>query len=211
MKITVQHAATGCLIVAGVLAISAPVAHAALTATSQLSQQISNGVLSTDIRNSSNGVVASPSFAMGAASVSTSSQTVTGTFGTPTARISVDNPGGANDGWTLSLNATTPATTKWTSGSNNYDYKGTAATGQLTVNPAAATITATVGSNATGLTKGASTAFSSTTPITLLTAAAASDDIWNGYLTGVGLSQTIPAAQAAGTYTLDLTQTVATN
>lgn len=209
MKITGQRIATGCIIAAGVMAIGAPLTHAALTTGSQLQQQINPGVLNTDIRNSSNAVVASPSFAMGAAAVSTLQQTVTGTFGTATQRIAVDNPGGANSGWTLSLNATVPGTTKWTSGANNYDYNGTAATGQLTLNPSSAVLTAVVGSVASGFTKGTSTAFTGTTPITVLTAAGATDDIWNGYLTGIGVSQTIPAGQPAGSYTLDLTQTVA--
>jgi hypothetical protein len=47
-----------------------------------------------------------------------------------------------------------------------------------------------------------------TNSITLLTAAASSDDIWNGYLTGIGLSQKVPPSKPAGTYVLDLTQTV---
>ena len=182
-------------------------AYAATTANSQLSQSITAGVLSTDIRDASNVVVASPSFALSAVAASTSQQTSTGTFGTASQRISVDNPGGANGGWTLALNGTVPASTKWTSGGNNYLYNGTATTGQLTVNPAAGTITAVTG-GATGVTKGASAAFSGGTPITLMTAANTAAPIWNGYITGIGLSQTIPAAQAVGTYTLDLTQTV---
>ena len=182
-------------------------AYAATTATSQLSQSITAGVISTDIRDASNVVVASPSFALSAVAASTSQQTSTGTFGTASQRISVDNPGGANGGWTLALNGTVPASTKWTSGGNNYLYNGTATTGQLTVNPAAGTITAVTG-GATGVTKGASAAFSGTTPITLMTAANTAATIWNGYITGIGVSQTIPAAQPIGSYTLNLTQTV---
>ncbi|MBM3210028.1 hypothetical protein FJZ39_01640 [Candidatus Saccharibacteria bacterium] len=191
-----------------IAALAGGAVHAASSASSRLSQQINAGVLGTDIRNSSNAVVASPSFSMGAASVSTSGQTVTGTFGTASQRISVDNPGGANGGWTLTLNATTPGTGAWTSGSNTYAYNGTTATGQLTVNPSVGAITAVTGGS-TGVTRGASQAFTGTAPVTLMTADATSADIWNGYITGVGLSQTVPAAQPAGTYTIDLTQTVA--
>ena len=115
---------------------------------------------------------------------------------------------GANNGWTLTLNATTPGTGKWTSGSNTYQYNGNATTGQLTVNPAAGTLTSMIGAS-TGITLGSQAAFSGTSPVTLISAAAGSDDVWRGYVTGVGLSQAIPAGQAAGTYTLPMTQTVA--
>lgn len=182
-------------------------AHAATSANSTLSQNITAGALSTDIRDGSNAIVASPTFTLSSVTASTGAQTSTGSFGSSSQRISVDNPGGANNGWTLALNATAPGTSKWTSGANNYSYNGTAAAGQLTVNPAAGTITPIIGST-TGITLGTSAAFSASTPITLATAASTSDDIWNGYLTGIGLSQTIPAGQAIGTYTLPVTQTV---
>lgn len=190
-------------------AIATPAAYAALTADSQLTQQINAGVLSTDIRDASNAVVANPVFAMGAVAVSTSQQTATGTFGDNAQRISVDNPAGANNGWTLTLNGKTPATSQWTGGAGSYKYNGaTAAEGQLTVNATAGTITPVTG-GATGVSKGASATFNSASPITIMSADASSADIWNGYITGIGLSQTIPAAQPAGTYTLDMTQTVA--
>ncbi len=187
--------------------VSAPAAHAALTATSQLSQQITAGVLSTSIRDGSNVVVASPSFTLGSVAVSTGTQTATGTWGSSTQRIAVDNPGGANAGWTLTLAATGGSSATWTSGGNTYAFNGNATTGQLTINPAASTLTSLTGTS-TGITKGTSSAFTGATPITLLTAASGSDDIWNGYITGVGVSQAIPASQPAGTYTFDLTQTV---
>ncbi len=57
------------------------VANAATTASSKLSQTINPGVLSTDIRNSSNVVVNNPTFSMAAKTVSFSQQTSTGTFG----------------------------------------------------------------------------------------------------------------------------------
>ncbi len=47
---------------------------------------------------------ASPSFAMTAKTASTTAvQTSTGTFGTATQRITVDNPGASSTGWTLTL------------------------------------------------------------------------------------------------------------
>lgn len=187
------------------------VANAATTATSKLEQVISAGTLSTDIRDSGGGVLSTPTFSMNSASVSNSQQTITGTFGESAKRITVDNPGGANSGWTLTLGATTPSTAKWVSGGNNYAFNGASASvGQLTVDASAGTLTSVTGTS-TGITKGSSATYSGTTPIAILTASAGSDDIWLGYITGVGLSQTIPASQPAGTYTIDMTQTVTAN
>lgn len=205
MKIT-QKIALG-IVVAGVAVALPTAAYAATTATSQLTQSITAGALATSIRDASGNVVSTPVFGMSSVAASTSQQTATGSFGDNSRRVTVDNPSGANGGWTLTWNATTPGTGTWAGGAGNYAYNGTAATGQLTVNPAAGTLTAVTG-GATGVTLGASAAFSGTTPVTLITAAAASADIWNGYVTGIGLSQTIPASQPVGTYTLDMTQTV---
>ncbi|HMR72785.1 MAG TPA: hypothetical protein PKD68_02125 [Candidatus Saccharibacteria bacterium] len=186
-----------------------PVAYAALTANSTLTQSITAGVLSTDVRNASGAVVGSPSFALAARTVSTSQQSTTGTFGDNAQRITVDNPGGANGGWTLTLNAATPGTGVWSNGTDTYAYNSTAANGQLTVNPVAGTITALSGTTS-NISKGTSATFTGTTAVTLLDAAAASDDILNVYVTGIGLTQTIPANIPAGNYTISMVQTVAT-
>lgn len=194
---------------AGVFALAvAPPAYAALTATSTLSQTISNGSLSTDVRDGSNAIVGSPSFSMASRNISTSQQSTTGTFGSGTQRISVDNPGGANNGFSLALNATVPGTGVWDDGaSHTYAYNGSAATGQLSVDPSVSTWTALTGTIAS-ITKGGSATFSGSTPITLATTSNALEDIWNGYVTGIGLTQTIPANTPAGTYTISMTQTV---
>lgn len=190
-----------------VAVIAAPAAHAALSATSTLSQTITNGTASTDIRDSSNAIIGSPTITMNSVTLSTSQQNATGTFGSNTQRIYVDNPGGAPNGFTLALNASVPGTGTWTSGANTYAYNGTAAAGQLTINPAVGTTTANVGGT-TGITFGTSSTFSGVSAITLVNASAASADIWNGYFTGMALTQTIPANQPGGTYTLSMTQTL---
>lgn len=195
------------LMAALIVAAGAPSAYAALDYGSKISQEITAGVISTDIRDSAGVAVVNPIFAMGAVIVSNTQQTATGTLGNDTNRITVDNPGGAPNGWTLSLNATTPGAGRWVSGSNNYQYSGTTAQGQLTVNPTAGTITPVIGT-ATGVTRGASASFTGSNPITIMTASNAADKIWQGYITGIGLSQTIPASQPAGSYVIDMTQTV---
>ena len=183
------------------------VANAATTANSKLSQTINPGVLSTDIRNSSNVVVNNPTFSMAAKTVSFSQQTSTGTFGDNQNRIYVENPGAANNGWTLTLNALQPGSGEWSSGSGTYKYNVNATTGQLTVNPSAGTITPVIGSG-TGVLKNVATAFSGNSPVRLMTASASADKVWAGYITGIGLTQAIPASQPAGTYTLPMVQTV---
>jgi hypothetical protein len=194
--------------VAAAVFAATPAVYAATTATSTLSQSITAGTLSTDVRDGSNVVVGSPSFSMASRNVSTSQQSTTGTFGTASQRISVDNPGGANNGFSLTLNATVPGTGVWDDGaSHTYAYNGSAATGQMTVDPSASTWTALTGTT-TSISKGTSSTFSGSTAITLATTSAALEDIWNGYVTGVGLTQTIPANTPAGTYTISMTQTV---
>lgn len=202
----------GGLTAVALLAGLTPAVQAATTADSSITQAINAGVLSTSVLDAGGSVVASPSFAMTAGTVSTSSQqTVTGALGTNTQRITVDNPGASNTGFTLALAATSGASATWTDGSKTYPFNaGSAALGQLTVNATPGTLTPVVGT-ATGISKGGSTTFSGglNSPVSLLNAGATSDDVWNGYLTGVSLSQTIPAATPAGSYTISLTQTVA--
>lgn len=195
-------------LIIGITAFSASSAvRAANNYNSELSQKINTSVLSTDIRDASGALVVSPLFVMGDVSVSTSQQTSTGIFGTNSQRITVDNPEAANGGWTLTLNSLNPATSEWADGSKKYKYNGTVAQGRLTVDPTVGALVANVGTTS-NIAKGASASFSGSTAITLLNAGAASDDILNVYLTGVGLSQTIPAAQPSGSYSIDMVQTV---
>lgn len=204
----------------------APVAFAASNST--LTQTITSGVLSTDILDASRNPVASPAVSMSSKAFSFDCQTganaSTGTLGTNSERVYVINPGGANNGWNLTVAATGGATTTWanagvtrridfndptTSGCSDGADADTAS-GQMTVNPSAGTLTTDCTScTVTGVTKGASTAFSQgvTDSLTLLSAAAGSDDIWRGYLTGTSLSQVIPGETQADSYTLNLTLT----
>lgn len=211
MKKLLKTAALG-LSVMALVGSAGMTAYAATTANSTLSQVINDtpvggGTLSTDIRDAGHATVANPTFNMGAVNKSAVAQAATGTFGTDSQRIVVDNPDAADNGWTLTLNATTPGSGQWSDGSHSYPYNGTTTTGQLTVNPAAGNLTVATGA-ATGVSLGAQAAFTGSAPITILSANAASDDIWGGYVTGIGLSQVIPANQEAGTYTLPMTQTV---
>lgn len=211
----------------GIMAISLATYHFVSAAgNSTLNQTINPGTMAVDIRSNSSTSVTSPSVGMSAKTFSFNCQSggsaSTGTLGSSSERIYVDNPNAGNNGWTLSIAATNGSPALWhnTASTTKFDFNdaggsgcadGDADTfkGQLTIDPSVSTITADYsGSDVTNLTKGGSSAFSAATPITLLTAAAGAPDIWRGYMTGISLSQVIPAETPADTFSLELTLSV---
>lgn len=204
-------------------------AYAANTPT--LNQAINAGTLFTDILDSGRVTVGIPAVAFGAKTFSFDCQyggsASTGTLGTNNERLYVVNPDAADIGWTLTIAATSGATTLWQNGgaSQNYDFNDPAGAnpgctdggdadsrpGQLSIDPSASTINLDCAScTSTGVTKGSASAFNqgTTDSVTIATASAASDDIWRGYFTGVALSQTIPAEQPADSYSVNMTVTI---
>src|SRR3989344_187805 len=184
------------------------------SATSNFTQTINAGSLAVDIVDASYVTVSSPAVAMGAVTFSFSCQTSTGTFGTASQVIYVTNPDAADDGWVASLAASDP-TDFWDSGGTDMDFNDPTGSpagcadgadtdslkGQMTVDPSVGTLA--VGQCAscatTNITKGSSNAFNEGTvdSITVLTGAASSDDIGDWKLTGVSISQKVPAEQPA--------------
>lgn len=185
--------------------------------TPDLSQTINSGALATDILDNGGSPVATPSFAMPAQSFSFACQTsATSSFGTDSQRLYVANPGAANDGWTLTVAATDGVSAAWeNSGSTeSFDFNDPSGSGcnagQMTVNATPGTLAADCTTcTTTNITKGSSAAFNQGTidSITLLNASASSDDVWRGYLTGVNVSQTIPAETTPDAYSISLTLT----
>jgi hypothetical protein len=196
--------------------------------TPTLTQTITNGVLSTDILDASRNPVASPAVTMSSKAFAFDCQTganaSTGTLGTNTERVYVINPGGANNGWNLTLAATSGATSTWanagltrridfndpTTGGCTDSGDADSVSGQMTLDPSSGTLTTDCQvCTTTGVTKGSSAAFSQgvTDALTVLSAGAGSDDIWRGYLTGAPISQVIPGETPADSYTLNLTLT----
>lgn len=181
--------------------------------TPTLNQTVNVGTISTDILGADDTTpVASPTVSFTALNRAFTCQTSTGTLGDTNNRLYVTNfAGGAS--WNLTIAATSGSTAKWTSGGNNYafnDATGSGCTnGQLTVNAATGTITTNCSSVCNGVTvsKGASTAFVSGTTDSVTLLSASSGAAWKGYLTGVSLSQKVPAQQVAGSYTLGMTLT----
>ncbi len=203
--------------VAGLLCF---VGSALASSTSNFQITINPGTLSVDIADttSSYSSVASPSVSFGATTFSFNCQTpgATGTFGTATQAIYVQNPDAADNGWTVSLAAASP-TAFWDSAGTDLDFNdgagGTAGcadggdadsvAGQMTVAPSAGTLS--VGQcdscAVTNVSLGSDASFSQgvTDSITILSAAAGSNDVGDWYATGVTVSQTIPAEQPTAT------------
>lgn len=191
---------------------------------SSLTQTINPGTLTTDITDASRVSIASPTLAMTTSNVGFTCSTTTGTLGSNTSRLYISNASNASGGWTLTASATSGTTSLWTDQTygTSYDFNDAAsagcsdgtdadtAGGQLRIDPSVGTITTDCQScTMTGISKGSSAAFAegTTDSITLINAGASSDDIWRGYLTGVGLTQSIPANTDWGHYSFGLTLT----
>lgn len=221
-RMNIAYMAIGMVFVFGMFS-SAIYIYAA--SSSSFSQTINPGTLATDIRSNATTTVASPAVAMSAKTFSFSCQSggsaSTGTFGTSSERIYVDNPDGADNGWTLTLAPSAP-TAVWTNGGTTFDFNDSGGSGctdggdadsvagQMTVDPSVgSTTTDYSGSSTTGISLGSSAAYvqGTTDSVTLVTAANTSADVWRGYFTGISLSQTIPAEQPALAYTLSFTLT----
>ncbi len=210
MKKTTTYLAAAALVAGTVLALGGA-AYAQSSANTELTQTITAGTLHTDIVDSNGDPVTAPSISMNTTTTSASAQTTTGTYGSSGERVYISNPSAAAGGWNLTVAATDGLTALWRDGgSETFDYNDGAGAGQLTINPAAGTITPVGGASMTGVSLGASTAFLEGTvdTITLASADATSADVWEGHIEGMGVSQTIPGGQAPGTYRISLTQTL---
>lgn len=192
--------------------------------TSNFQQTITGGSLAVDIVNGSYVTVGSPSVALGSTAFSFSCQTSTGTFGTASQQIYIQNPDGADNGFTVSLAASAP-TAVWDSAGTDFDFNDPTTSGcadggdadslagQMTVNAAAGTLaTGNCASCSTSnVALGTSNAFNqgTTDSITLVTASSGSDDIGDWTVQGISISQTIPAEQpAASDYDINMTLSV---
>ena len=192
--------------------------------TPNITQVINSGALVSDIRDASRVSVSSPTFGLTSSGFSFNCQTTTGVLGSNTQRLYIDNPGVAINGWTMTIAATSGATSTWqnTGATQKFDFNDPTSSGcsdgadadtyagQLTLNAAAGTlVTDCTSCTLTGITKGSSASFAESTldSITLLNASSASDHAGRWYITGIGVSQTIPAEQAVDSYSINLTVT----
>lgn len=215
------------LVISLILTVSFGASGIALAAdTSNFQITINAGTLAIDIVDAGFVTVASPTVVFGALTFSFTCQTpgASGTFGTATEQIYVTNPDAADNGWTASM-AASATTDTWASAGTDFDFNdpttggctdgadADAFGGQMTVDPSGGTLAAGACASCTtaNLTLGGSSAFSegATDSITLITAAAAADDIGDYTLQDVAITQTIPAEQpAAADYNIDMVLSV---
>ncbi|NLC31300.1 MAG: hypothetical protein GX765_04595 [Candidatus Moranbacteria bacterium] len=148
--------------------------------------------------------VINPSVGFSGVTYNWNAQQSTGTLGISSQKIRVSNTT-STPAWTLSV-AATANTNLWTSGGNTYDFNDSATNGRLNINPSGITITPQSGCNNTGLTSGSSAYFVQGTQdsINLITAGASAGTNCYWDVTGVEMTQDIPAAQAIGNYSLNL-------
>lgn len=182
------------------------------------------GTLGVDIVDGSGASVLSPSIAMSGLVNSNLCQTTTGTLGIASQKIRQTNTTGYSP-WSLSIAASGGTTANWSAGTDTYDYNdaGTGGctdsgdadnlAGQLSVNPTVATNTPQSGCTTTGVSLGSSSAFSQGVTDSITLASASTSALPGCYwdITGITLSQKVPALQAAGSYALQLTLTSVAN
>lgn len=198
--------------------------------TSTFQVDIQPGTLAVDIADSTSNyaTVASPSVSFAQSSFSFACQSTTGTFGTATETIYVQNPDAADNGWTVGLAASDP-TDVWASVGTpaaTFDFNDPTTSGcadggdtdsvagQLSVDPTtSSTISAGDCStcDTTGVSAGSASAYEEgvTNSIQIFSGAAGSDDIGDWEIIGVDLTQTLPGEQDAySDYALDLTLSI---
>lgn len=212
------------LLIGLVLGLS-PVFFASIASASNaptLSQSINAGALSADIYQSDDATpVSAPSVSFPSQNYSFQCKTSTATLGDSNDKVNVTNLANGINTWNIAIAATGGYTTTWSDGSG-HTYKFNDATGsgctngQLTVDPSVATLTddcnSSCAANDSTVSKGSALAFDHTgghDSVTLLSDSAGT--AWEGYLTGISLSQTIPALQHSGSYTLGMTITLSSS
>lgn len=180
-----------------------------LASSSSTFNQSITGILSVDIVDGSSVSVANPSVSFTSRTFTASTQTSTGTLGTSTEKIRVTNPTSTAT-WTMALAATSGPTATWSDGSHTMDFNGAASAGRLTVDASGGTLTGVGSTATTNVSKGTSLSFSQGTDdsVTLLQALSGAQAPGQWDLIGASMTQDIPALQATGNYSINMTLTI---
>ncbi len=183
------------------------------------------GELRLDIVDGTGSSVASPSFALAAATLQTTCQASSGTLGTSSQKLRITNTT-TTAIWTVSIAPTAGAGASWNRSDSGaqYDFNDSAGSpagcasgtdgdglaGQLTVSPGVQTVTPQSGCTAMGINAGSSSGFDQDTVDAISLMSSSGSTPLNCYwdVTGIGLVQQIPAAQPAGMYGISMTLTV---
>ena len=201
INLIAKRAGITAMILIGIIALKASASN-----QSQLNQSITEGAKSIDIVTSAGATVASPAVSFSSTAFSFDTQDTTGTLGASEQRIRVYNPTSTAT-WTASI-----------AGSADYDFNdadGSGYTdgadtdnygGQLAVSPAGGTLAGVNGCATSNVSLGSNSAFSegTTDSITIASGASGAPTFCRWDITNIGLTQKIPAAQPAGSYSLDL-------
>lgn len=182
------------------------------------------GSLGVNVVDGSGGTVASPSFNLSAQSFPFNCINNSGNYLASTSqRIRITNTT-TSPGWALSIGASAGTGAYWQNGGNTqtYDYNDTSGfgctdgadadsrAGIMTIDPSISNLDAEPGCSSSNITKGSISNFSEGVrdSLTLLTASASAETgcYWDSY--NIGLAQTLPAEQAADSYSINLTVTV---
>jgi len=178
------------------------------------------GSLTINIVDGNDNSVNEPSIAFTTKTMFFDYQTSNGTFGNSNEKIRISNTT-AGAQWTLTIAATDNSAALWSASTPKFDFNDSTANagdgndadtygGQMSFIPNSATITPQSGCNTTGLSLGLSGAFSEGVDdsLTLLTAGstAGTNCYWD--LTGIPVSQSIPAEQTPGNYSINMTLTI---
>ncbi len=194
------------------------VAFASLTPT--FNQTINAGSLTASINQSGDTTpVSNPTVSFPAQNYSFSCSTSTAALGDSNDLINVTNLASGINTWNIALAATGGTSATWTGtvhSTDTYAYNNTAGSGctygDLTVNPSVGTITmdcnSSCSANNSTVSLGASAPFNGTTTPSVTLMSDTAGTAWEGYVTGINLSQTIPALTPSDSYTLPMTITL---
>lgn len=186
------------------------------------------GTLNVDIVDSGGSSVTSPSMDFSAIDTTFSCQTTTATFGVANEKIRISNQTGTA-AWSLSISANSGITSKWDAGGGDeYDYNDNGGSpngcsdsgvdadllaGRMSFDFSGATITPQAGCTNTGVTLGSNSSFLQGSTDSIVIAQASGSAQTNCYwdITGISVTQQIPAEQGFGNYSIDMSLSVIAN
>ena len=182
------------------------------------------GILSIDIVDNNGVSVSSPTFTLDQKTISYTHTNSSGLFGFNNQKIRISNTT-SNPSWTASLSATYGAGAYWTNGSDSYDFNDSTVNaedgfdadiigGQMSIDPlSSGSITPKSGGNITGVSLSGMSSFVEGTQNSVTIATSSSAAQTNSYwdIMGINILQSIPARQASGKYSINLTLTIIGN
>ncbi|MCY4577301.1 MAG: hypothetical protein OXB96_02645, partial [Candidatus Kaiserbacteria bacterium] len=173
--------------------------------------------LSASIFDTSDNVVDDPLVHFSSPARSGNTMTTAGTFGTLSEKIMVQN-GTTVSAWNLTLAAENTQALWRKDASHLFDFNdgssdgsdNDSVAGTLIIDPSSAVISASSGCDSDGLIRGSSASFveGSVDAITLISANSSADTGCSWSITGIDLSQEIPAGQQDGSYSINMVLTV---